>query len=879
MAPPRISKLTFGRNSSPIGIGQSRPTLSWRYEQDDSTEPNWTQKGYELSFSRSGGNPTTYQIDSGENIEIPWPKDEPPLSSRERVEVKIRAKGETGWTEWYRETVEAALLDESDWVASTIAPDVKPPSNLTKRPFYVQNTFTLDSVKGDGRIYATALGVYEISINGVTIGDHVLAPGWQSYKHRLHYQTYSIPEGVLVQGNNSIEVIVGEGWYSGRLTWLEVCRNLWGEEIGVMIQVEVGGKPVATSGNGWEWSYGALLASELYDGETYDVDIGKPNQWQATKTISLPTGTTLIAPEAPPIRRIEMLKPKERLTSPSRKTILDFGQNLVGWVKVHNVPAKAKMNECITLRFAEVLDKGELGVRPLRSAKATDKIFLGDQGLKEWEPKFTTHGFRYCEVTGPASLLDGYEDNFTAVVVHSDIQRIGDFECSHAMINQLHRNVVWGLKGNFVGLPTDCPQRDERLGWTGDLQAFAPTASFLYDTSGFLANWLHDLSEEQLKDNQGVVPLVVPNALKRSEEKPLPQAVWGDVCVITPKDLYLAYGSKEILREMWNSMTIWLDKGIPRGENGLWHNPRNGLDPRAPPDDPGAAMTDQYLVADAYLVAISITIAKIAETLGLQDEVKKYTDEHRRLRKAFQDEYLASSGRLSSDTQTAYCLAFQFELLDSSHLQGAAERLLRLVTRDNFRIATGFAGTPGILHALTQAGHLQVAYRMLQEKGCPSWLYPVTMQATTIWERWDSLLPDGSINPGEMTSFNHYALGAVANFLHTTVGGLRPLDPGYRKFIVQPRPGGTITNASVHTITPSGRAAVSWTLKDGVLKVQIEVPPNTTALLRLGREEESVGSGKHSREIKYRAEGVWPPPRYQTPFAVPELAGTDTLAE
>jgi alpha-L-rhamnosidase len=452
MPDPRISKLTFGRNASPIGIQQSRPSLSWRFEQDGSSETNWKQTRYELSFIRNGKE-TNHKEESANNVEVPWPKDEPPLASRERATVRVRTQG----GEWFSETVEAALLESTDWSASVIAPDLAPPATLSKRPFYARKTFTVH--KGSSaRIYATALGVYEVTVNGQRIGDHVLAPGWQSYDHRLHYQTYEV--GNLVQGENVIEAVVGEGWYSGRLTWMPDCRNIWGSEIGVMIQLEVDGKTALVTDESWEWSYGPLLASELYDGETYDAGIQASN-WRSTKTIPIVT-TNLIAPEAPPIRRTEELKPIELIITPAGKKIIDFGQNFVGWIKIQSLPKSSRQNEAVTLRYAEVLEKKELGIRPLRSAKATDKVYLGTEELKQWEPKFTTHGFRYCEVSGPSSLFDDFAQNFVGVVVHSDMERIGDFTCSHDMVNKLHQNVVWSLRGNFVGLPTDCPQRDER---------------------------------------------------------------------------------------------------------------------------------------------------------------------------------------------------------------------------------------------------------------------------------------------------------------------------------------------------------------------------------------------------------------------------------
>lgn len=457
---PTISKLTFERNSSPFGIGQPRPSLSWRYAQSDKTASNWTQKSYEVSFERNGKT-TSHSVDSASNVNVPWPKEEGDLKSREQVKVGVRANGGKGWTEWFYETVEAGLLQPSDWTAKVSAPSVAGPLNLPKRPFHISTTFNVKSTSGSRRIYATALGVYQISINGKVIGDQIMAPGWQSYNHRLHYQTYDIPEGVLVQGENTIDALVGEGWYAGRLTWLEGARNFWGSEIGVQVQLEIDGKAVVVSDAEWKWRYGQLLASELYDGESVDLGLDY-TEWQPTKTIPLPSKTTLIAPEAPPIRRTEEITPKSISTSPSGKKILDFGQNIVGWVKLLQVPKKTSPNQHITLRFAEVLTKdGEMGIRPLRSAKVVDTIYLGEKSV-DWEPTFTTHGFRYCELNGPADWIAKWKEDVVGVVVHSDMERIGDFECSHELVNQLHKNVVWGLRGNFVGLPTDCPQRDER---------------------------------------------------------------------------------------------------------------------------------------------------------------------------------------------------------------------------------------------------------------------------------------------------------------------------------------------------------------------------------------------------------------------------------
>ncbi len=484
VTPPTIDKITIGRYASPIGIGESRPRLSWRFAQDSSTSPNFVQRKYELEIFRDDLGSAVYFPTSEINVGVPWPsdteRDEKPLKSREKGTIHVRACGEDElWTEWHKQEFEVGLLEDEDWSAEFVTTDIKPPSQLTKRPFYTRTEFRLDQTALDGmrkdgrgaRIYATALGVYQLELNGHRVGDHVLAPGWQSYNHRLHYQTYVVPAELFKHGDNVIGAVVGEGWYAGHLTWSPYFRNIWGEEIGVRVQLEFPGgvsnltvAETISSGEGWQWTYGPLLASELYDGETFDVSLIDPKWstiesksiWRPVKTLPLPSSTKLIAPEAPPIRRMLEVKPTELISTPKGKKIIDFGQNIAGWAKVKIIPPGS--GKVVTLRFAEVLDRGELGVRPLRSAKATDTVFLGPNEVKDWEPSFTTHGFRYLEVNGMEAELE----NFIAVVVHSDMERLGDFRCSHEMINKLHENVVWGLRGNFVGVPTDCPQRDER---------------------------------------------------------------------------------------------------------------------------------------------------------------------------------------------------------------------------------------------------------------------------------------------------------------------------------------------------------------------------------------------------------------------------------
>lgn len=472
MSTPNICKLTFGRYETltkgdaplALGIGHSRPTITWRFERSSDNNENWLQARYELRISRNEDE-KLYSGETGQSVDVPWPADAAPLSSRESARVAVRAQGQRGgWTDWFETTVEAALLKPDDWAAKMIAPDVTPPANLAKRPFYARTTFKLDKKPHSTervRVYATAFGIYYLTINGHPIGDHVQAPGWQSYNHRLHYQTYAVPAEHLHEGENVLKAVVGEGWYAGRLTWNVDWRNFWGAEPGVMAQLEIGRAVVVKTDSTWQWVYGPLLAGELYDGEIFDASLlNDKADWRPVKTLSIRSSTRLIAPESPPIRRTEEVAPVEVITTPSGKKIFDFGQNLVGWVKIKRVPSRSELGNLfkIGLRFAEVLERGELGVRPLRSAECTDQIFPGEQDVLDWEPKFTTHGFRYCEVTG----LPPNTANFVAVVVHTDMEKIGGFECSHPMLNKLHENIVWGWRGNAVGLPTDCPQRDER---------------------------------------------------------------------------------------------------------------------------------------------------------------------------------------------------------------------------------------------------------------------------------------------------------------------------------------------------------------------------------------------------------------------------------
>lgn len=787
--------------------------------------------------------------------------------------------------------LEVGLLHASDWKAKFItSPDPPPPENVPHRPMVYRKTFTCDATKARAyaRLYITSLGLYAAYINGQRVGDHQMAPGWTSYHHRLQYQTYDVTD-LLQAGSNVISVEVAEGWYAGRLLWVAGLRNLYGNKPGFIAQLEIHdhkqGFEQVISDDSWACHPSSRLSASIYDGEAYDArqpvpawtptdvsELDSDGAWQKARVLDFDfEKVKLVATDAPPVRITQIIKPVNVFKSPSGKTLVDFGQNLVGRVQIRDIQ-KAK-GHSIKIRHAEVLENGELGTRPLRNAKAVDEyIFSGGEGASaaqwSWTPHFTFHGFRYIELEGWSVEDDAppSDSNLSAHVVGSDMKRTGHFQCSNELVNKLHSNVTWSMRGNFLSVPTDCPQRDERLGWTGDIQVFTPTASFLYASAGFLTNWLVDLAIDQTALGGGCVPVVIPDVLRhRLYQNDHPVAVWDDAAILVPWTLHRWTGDVDVLRAQWASMRAHLDTSVRRGPDGdgLWDDSLfqygDWLDPNAPADQAELARTDGTLVADAYLVHVTSVMSRVAVIIGEAAAAQKYQADFDRLRAAFASKYVSNAGLVVSDSQTGLALAICFDLLDPGQVVVAGKRLARLVRQAGFRVATGFAGTPLVLHALTRTGHADLAYEMLLTTECPSWLYPVTMGATTVWERWDSMLPDGSINPGEMTSFNHYALGSVADWLHTVVGGVEMRESGWGTFVVRPRPGGGLTWAEVRFDGPRGLVGVRWEVtatEDGkvekvdggearrVFRMTVEVPPNARALVVLPGQEEGEGVWK-----------------------------------
>lgn len=721
-------------------------------------------------------------------------------------------------------------------------------------PPYFRRSFRVEPGLQNATLRTTALGLVANFINGQRIGDDVLAPGWTSYQHRLVVSTYDVTSQIA-DGENVLGAIVAEGWAVGRMGF-ELKRHHYSDRPALYqeLVLDYGDRlEVIGTDDAFRVGEGAVRSAGIYDGESHDArrerlgwhEPGFDDSSWAPASIHGADLSVLIDEVVPPIRRTQEISPVEIRTTASGRTVVDFGQVLTGWVRIRVTGAEG---QTVTLRHAEVLTPdGEMEYETLRTARATDTYTLRGGSTETWEPAFTFHGFRYVDVEGWPGELDAAD--LTAIVVHSDMTRTGWLETSDPLLSRLHENVVWSMRGNFVGVPTDCPQRDERLGWTGDLHAFAPTAAFLYDVRGVLGSWLDDLAAEQRA--KGFVPFYVPDV---SSTPSAPTALWSDVVVGLPWTLYWEYGDVEILRRNWPAMTAFTEQveGL-LDETGLWGSGfqfGDWLDPDAPAEDASGGKTDRHLVATAHFVKTARQMSEAARALGLETEAERYALLSTRVRDAFRAEYVSPTGRLVSDSATAYALAICFDLLDPDQRAHAGDRLAQLVAKSGYIVSTGFVGTPLVAPALSATGHVDTAYLLLTEQECPSFLYPVIHGATTIWERWDAVRPDGTLNSTGMTSLNHYALGSIAEWMHAVIGGLTAVAPGYRRMTIAPVPGAGLTSASLAHDTVHGRVDVSWRIAEGEVTLEVTVPTGTTAEVVLplhpdGAREE-VGAGTHS---------------------------------
>ena len=843
-SPSLVCSLKCEYKTNPIGIDEEKPRLSWKLASSDRSV---NQSAYQICAADhldalTSGSSLLWdsgRVKSDQSVHVVYGG--PALLSRQRLWWRVRVWDEqdscSPWSE--PALLEMGLLKPSDWKAEWIEPNLKEDPNTSNPCPILRKDFQLKAEVRSARAYVTALGLYRMQLNGRVVGDQLFTPGWTAYQNRLQYQTYDITE-LLNTGANCVGVILGDGWYRGRLLWGNK-RNLYGKKLALLAQIEVlyhnGSRQVITTDQTWKASTGPIMASDIYNGQTYDArleidDWCKPGfddtAW-APVTVANHSKDVLVAPTGPPVKKIEEIKPVNIFKTPAGDTVVDMGQNMVGRVRI-SVQGPAGTH--IKLRHAEVLDaQGNLYTDNLRGAEQTDEYILSGNGKKVFDPLFTFHGFRYVAVEGWPGRLS--LDDITGIVIHSDITPTGTFECSNPLINQLQHNILWGLKGNFLDVPTDCPQRDERLGWTGDTQVFARTACFNADVAAFYTKWLADLAADQLPS--GAVPHVIPNVMSPNRTA---SAGWADAAVVVPWTVYLCYGDKRILARQYPSMKAWVDYMATRAGNSYFWNTDftfgDWLAFNTTRSDYPGATTDKDLICQAYFARSTDLLQRTAEILGNTADAKKYADMLRKIKEVFRNEFITPNGRLASNTQTAYSLALAFDLVPSDLKATAAKRLADDVQRFE-HITTGFLGTPLICHVLSDFGYLDHAYMLLNRKEYPSWLYPVTKGATTIWERWDGIKPDGTFQNEGMNSFNHYAYGAIGEWLYRVVAGIDidRQNPGYKHIIIRPHPGGGLTYAKARLDSMYGPVESAWCLEGKEMTVNIEIPPNTTATVRL----------------------------------------------
>jgi len=837
-----VTTLKCDYHINPVGIDVVQPRLSW---QIVTAENNFVQQAYEIRVAETLENLSrdrslvwsTGKVNSSESVNIIYSGPSPKSMQRLWWQVRVwdSKNKATIWSEpayW-----EMGLLKPEDWKASWIRLGQEQ-ENLVSHPCqFFRKEFSLSKKVKSARVYVTSLGLYDLHLNGKKVGSDLFTPGWTSYKNRIQYQTYDVTS--LLGAKNAIGAIVGDGWYRGNIGF-KGQRNYYGDKSALLVQLEIGyvdgtNETVITDTN-WKATTGPILESEIYNGESYDARLEltgwdktgySDSKWNEAVAYDY-TKSKLIAPQGVPVQAIQEIKPVKLIKTPKGESVLDMGQNMVGVVRLK---VKGKSGDKVVIKFAEVLDKaGNFYTDNLRSAKCTDTYILKGGAEEIFQPLFTFHGFRFVKLEGLAT--EPSLDQVTGVVIHSSMTPTGIFSCSDSLINQLQHNIQWGQKGNFLDVPTDCPQRDERLGWTGDAQVFSMTAAFNFDVASFYTKWLKDLAADQLPT--GRVPHVIPDVLKGDGGA----TAWADASIIVPWTVYQVYGDKRILAEQYNSMKAWVEFMHTRaGAKNLWIGDSHFGDWLAFASNsssyPGAT-TEKDLIATAYYANSSRMLSQIASILGKQDDAAFYAKLYEDVKKAFIDEFVTKNGRVVSNTQTGYSLALAFDLLPENLKKNAANYLGGDVKKMG-HMTSGFVGTPLVCKTLSATDQDDLAFMLLNRKKYPSWLYPVTQGATTIWERWDGQKPDGTFQDVGMNSFNHYAYGAIGEWLYKHVAGIDidPLNPGYKHLLLAPNPGGELTKASAEMKSMYGLIKSSWKLEQAQFTYEVTVPANTTATVTL----------------------------------------------
>lgn len=847
----RVNKanlLTISENcKNPIGFYNSRPTFSWKLPVNDLVK---AQSAYTIVVASSPdllpGYPDVWnsgKVVSDQSTFVSYQGN--PINSRDKLYWQVQYWDQDNKISDWSDVAnfEMGLLTNSDWIGNWIGITNETPKEKSRAntplfiPQYLRKEFAIDNHIKKARLYITAKGLFEAFLNGEKVGSDLMVPGWTPYAKRIETLSYDVTNSIT-HGKNAIGITLAEGWYSGRIGYK---RSQWTntKPPKVLCQLEIefsnGQKKVIFTDNTWKATQqGPVRASEIYDGELYDANMELPGwsdtsfnedeKWKTVVSETLDKKVILQPKRHLPVRVIDTLSTQSILKSESGEVIFDIGQNLAGLASVQVPMLKG---DTLVINFGEMLNKdGSLHRKSYRSAHSTDYYIAKEDGVINWQPQFTYHGFRYVQLSGFKKEMKPQKNWVNALVMHSDFKIKGSFSSSNPKLNQLQNNIEWGLRSNFFEVPTDCPQRNERLGFTGDAQVFSRAALYNAELQAFFMAWLQSMREEQYEDN--IIPVVIPNIIGKYSE-----SGWSDAAVIIPWEVYISTGNKNALSENYDMIKRWVAYHQSQSNNYISHMKSVGdwLQPYATGEDPRRGDTPQPLISTAYFAHAAWLTAQMAEVLGYHEDYNHYIELYKSISNAFEKQYFDEAGKLTTEkeTQTGYLLALDFNLLSKNTKIKAAIHLKRLIHKADNHLRTGFLGTPLLAPVLSETNNTDLMYTLLLKESYPSWLFSVNQGATTMWERWDSYSLEKGFESESMNSFNHYAYGAVGQFLYERIAGIYPLKPGYKKVKIAPSIGGGLKWAKGEIESPYGTIRSEWILTDSKFELQVVIPPNTTA--------------------------------------------------
>ena len=839
---------------NPLGFYDAEPTFSWKLPV---LEKNKSQSAFRIVVASSRdllpNNADLWDSKKQETDQSVWVRyDGNQLQSRQKVYWQVKYWNQDGEASTWSDInhFELGLLNNSDWKAKWVGLDTAKDSVrgkekvLIHKPQYLRNGFELSNDVASARLYITAKGVFDVSINGEDVSDDAMTPGFTTYDKRIETLTYDVTD-LIESGQNTIGIELASGWYSGRLLW---GTTPWDNTISpkVLCQLELemkdGSKEIIISNESWKGiTNGPIQFSEIYDGEVYNANLEMSdwatntfddNNWTNVEVANLDENVKLEPKRHTTVKDKIKLSPKN-ITKKEGAVIFDLKQNMVG-VPLVNVPMKK--GDTLKIRFAEMLSPdGTFYTKNYRSAHSTDYYIASKNGDITYKPKFTFHGFRFVELSGFDTSKEPTKDWVTGIVQYSDFDDNGTFTSSHDKLNQLQSNIVWGLRGNFLDIPTDCPQRNERLGWTGDAQVFGPTSMFNADVYKFWASWMQSVREAQLED--GAIPWTVPD----SRGNKIASSGWGDVGTIIPWKVYMRTGDIGFLEDNFEMMKQWVAHHELKSKNYI-SNMMSFSDWLQPYPESGdnKGDTSRNLIGTAFFAHSAKLTSKTAEVLGKTEEQAKYEALYKTVANAFNQKYFDETGKVKgvTETQTSYLLALAFDLLPENIIKNAQANLLRKLKDADNHLRTGFLGTPLLSKVLDDMGEVDLVYKLLFNETYPSWFYSINQGATTIWERWNSYSKTEGYNPMSMNSLNHYAYGAIGEWMYERVAGIAPLKAGYKTIRIAPEPRQPLTSASASLNTPYGDVSSSWKIENATFYLEVVVPPNTEAQITIPADTE-----------------------------------------